>query len=350
MSTRVDDASADASADGSAPVEEPVGEPVPVYFPQFSGVIKVPVQIIMGVLFLHTALFAGFKETKNRKIEVNFETNINAARGYFGMKWHLLKKTETDPSSEWDPQLLDDVLALAHFFQDEEIHEIFNERATAYLDKHFNKDCVCGFNDYQKYPAPYRQYLYSSIVRIESIYTVVEQSTYYTGYYMDEKLTRFATIKTRQPCTCYKAFWERLNSFITDNARFAQWIWKSISKDTLLQYIDAPKRRVNTLFEKDFNELPEYIDRCSRQEFEITDVDPKLQKMHEQLKQLKQLRQSPTLFGYVSDDEILILESKITSYVEARRRALNRHSKNETQVSQVRVNTLARMAQKGAFS
>jgi hypothetical protein len=336
MSTRVDD----ASADGSAPVEEPV----PVRFSKVKGVFKVPFEIIMCVLFLHAALFAGLRETKNRKIEVNFETNADAAKGYFAIKWHLLKKTKTDPSSEWDPQLLDDVLALAHFFQDEEIHEIFNERATAYLDKHFSKDCVCGFNDYQKYPAPYRQYLFSSIVRIESRYTVVEQSTYHTGYYMDENLTRFAIIKQRQPCTCYKAFWERMNSFITEDALFAQWIWESISKDTLLQYISAPKKRVNTLFKTDFNKLTEYIDRCSEKKFERTKVDPKLQKMYDEMDQ------SMMLFSNVSQDELYILQSKIKCYEEAKRRALNRHSRTETQVSQVRVNTLVRMAQKGAFS
>ncbi len=127
-------------------------QPVVVHFSSFKGVIKVPYEVIVKILFLYTALFAGMKETKDRKIKIEFETHLECARAYFSMKWFLMGNSKADPSEDWDPQLMDDVLELAHFFQDEELIETFNDRAREYLDKYFSKDCVCGVNDLTKNP------------------------------------------------------------------------------------------------------------------------------------------------------------------------------------------------------
>ena len=272
-------------------------QPVAVHFTSFKGVIKVPFEMIVKILFLYTALFAGMKETRDRKIKVEYETHLECARAYFSMKWFLLGKNEKDPSENWDPQLLDDVLKLAQFFQDEEIIDTFNDRASTYLDKYFSKKCICDANC--------------------STYAIVKQRS----------------------CTCFKSFWVRLHSFITEDPLFAQWIWERIHKDTLLQYIEAPKKRINTLSNTEFHNLPKYIDLCS--DINQNTSDPKLDKMYRQLDQVE------------IDDEgtYAAIKSKIELYERAKQRALNRSSRanSNNENDQKRINTLTRMAQNGAF-
>jgi hypothetical protein len=275
--------------------------PVPIRFPGFGGVFKAPCDLVDAVPFLQTALSAGLKETKTREIEIKFETTPEVARAYFAMKWHLLKKTDANPSLGWSLQTLNDVVALAQFFQDEEVSEVFTLRVENYLDKHFGKKCNC---DAAKHD-----------------------------------------------------FWDQLTSFITEDSTFAKMIWETVAKDTLLQYIEAPTRRVNTLFKTDFSELPDYIKRCAPKKEIEPEKDLILKELRDELsdltKRLEQLYTIPPRARMADpilvEEMILLVKKNIQLRVEKlRRKNTQKPSKEEN--PQKNVAHLAKMAKNGAFS
>lgn len=326
---------------------------VQVRFSKLKGSIKVPMEIINAILFLHTALFAGMKETQENKIVVEYNTTTECARNYFAMKWHLIGKTDKDPSENWDPQLLDDIIELASFFQDEDFIEIINEAVEKYLESHFSRECKCGAKEFmcgKKHPYVI-SYLGSRIdsdfvitgkISEEEIILKKIHSYTYGIHWEDPALTVPVEVTRVRHCKCEQQnFWTRLHEFISYDPLFAQWIWETIDRNTLLQHMEVPTKRVNTLFKKEFHELPEYIHRCAPY-IQNTGGDPKLSKMYAELEHIPY------------DDEIAygILKSKIESYQRAKQRADTRRARNgqaEREDFQHRVNTLARMAKAGAY-
>jgi hypothetical protein len=335
-------------ADVSVTSPTKVESKVQVRFAKLKGSIQVPLEIINIILFLHTALFAGMKETQENKIVVEFDTTAECARNYFAMKWHLLGKTEKDPSENWDPQLLDDIIELASFFQDEEFIELIMTSVEKNLESHFSK-CTCGamkFMHGKKYP--FESGYFGPVKNTDCVILKrmseddCKDPMIAKYFWEDRECTIPVEIANKQFCKCEKKeFWVRLHEFISYDPLFAQWIWETIDRNTLLEHMEVPSKRVNTLFKMEFAELPEYIHRCAPY-IKIGDGDPKLNRMYAELERIP----------YDDEGAYGILKAKIDAYERAKQRADKRRARNERAEQedfQHRVKSLARMAQAGAY-
>lgn len=264
-------------------------EKIALRFPNLKGVIAIPLWMVMSILFLQRALLSGMVETTKKTIVIRYDASREAVLAFFKLKMWFVGKKE-DPTSEMSVETINETIKLAHFFQDDTVEEALTEKATEYLEKHFVFKCTCGAKEFNSQPKVYeRSYFTFEISKVVKGLVAIGPCYEWKDphFFSDPECKNPVKVSFKRECPCEKTtFFQKMYLFITENPVFAQWIWENVERSILLRYIDAPKKRQNTLLRQEFSTLPEYV-RRNGGTVQSKKEDPVLKELHLRLLQCR---------------------------------------------------------------